>query len=169
MGYRLEVITDSVREAVLQAGGLMVDRRRAGWQVVVVTADATHAEALAILGVRAEPPNPCDDGDFQRDRPFRTAVAPLEHLATTRESVADAWLLWGEHNDETSARALQPVRHQLSPAARAFKSHALRRAGLQASDMPEEWFWIDDRAPVTADSAPSGSRSSTVVGGYAGG
>ena len=30
MNYRLDVVTDDVREAVLHAGGLMFDRRRAG-------------------------------------------------------------------------------------------------------------------------------------------
>ncbi|ORB28215.1 hypothetical protein [Mycolicibacterium parafortuitum] len=168
MSYRLEVVTDRIDEAVLRAGGLMFDHCRAGWQVVVVTVDATHAEALAILGVRAEPPGAESEGNTKQDRSFRTVVAPLEHL-TTPESTADASLLWGEPLGETAGRVLLPVRHQLSAAARAFKSHAMRCAGLQASDMAEERFWIRDRPPLSAVSGRSGTRSPTMVGGWAGG
>ena len=165
MGYRLDVVADSVAEAVRQAGGLMFDRCRAGWQVVVVTTDDAHADALTILGVRAESRGAAGTEVPERDRRFRTVVGPLGLFATGPEICADSWLLWGDELDEGPTGVLQPVRHQLSAAARAFKGQALRRAGLPLSDAPEERFWLRDPAPSPAGPDRSGARSPTGVGG----
>lgn len=165
MGYRLDVVADSVAEAVRQAGGLMFDRCRAGWQVVVVTTDDTHADALAILGVRAESPGAVGDEDPKRDRGFRTVAGPLGLLATSRDIRADSWLLWSDEPGEGPTEVLKPALHQLSAAARAFKTQALRRAGLPLSGAPEERFWLREHVPSPAGRDRSGSRSPTVVGG----
>lgn len=75
VSYRIDVVTDSVPDAIRHAGGLMFDRRRAGWQVVVVTDDAVHSRALTILGARIESPGDAESRLSVAERGIRTVVA----------------------------------------------------------------------------------------------
>ena len=61
MSYRLDVVSDSLAEAVAHAGGLIFDRRRAGWDVSVTTSDVTPTRALTILGARIDVPGPFNE------------------------------------------------------------------------------------------------------------
>ncbi|PRC46591.1 hypothetical protein C6A85_89305, partial [Mycobacterium sp. ITM-2017-0098] len=53
--YDLTVIAQDVDSVVASAGGWLCDRMRAGWQVTARVPAAHDAQALRILGVRAEP------------------------------------------------------------------------------------------------------------------
>jgi hypothetical protein len=159
VSYRIDVITDSVLEAIRHAGGLMFDRRRAGWEVVVVTDDAVHSRAVAILGARIESPGDVVSRRDHEQREIRTVLSAISEEPAGRENLGprNELLLWGHQVDDESTGALRPVRHDLSTAAQIFKAQALFSAGLAAIVEQCEQFWVgsDSRA---------GSRLSTVVG-----
>lgn len=186
MGYRLEVITDNVPEAVRHAGGLMCDRSRAGWQVVVVTNDVSHARALTILGVRAQPPGQVEDRRYGPES--RTTISSADDFAADEEPPGGSdihppnqLLLWSlGDNDESSD--LYPLKYRLSPAARTFKTHALRSTGLNTGAENCEYFWavntieygsstdlspVDDPAHLPGSADRGGARPPTVVGEFA--
>lgn len=190
MGYHIDVITDSVPEAIRHAGGLMFDYGRAGWQVVVVTDDAAHPRALAILGARTQSPGRHDDRHFKSQREMRTVVSPIGELETNRVPVVmegsrlepqAQLVLWGQHVDIELTSALCPVRHDLSQAARTFKAQALHSTGHATRVEYCEHFWADNildaglfRDPMPAAKGPhlesdaqAGSRSPTAMGGFA--
>jgi hypothetical protein len=48
--YRMDVVCETVREAVERAGGLICDRSLSGWDVRVFVTDPDHDAALRILG-----------------------------------------------------------------------------------------------------------------------
>lgn len=151
MSYRLEVITTSVADAVRYAGGLMFDRGRAGWRVSVITEDAAQSRALTVLGARLQLPGQLDDVLYKPDRLARTLLMPVDELTEDRHLAAVNYgdepcaqlLFWGADASE-SAAARHAVRHDLSPAARSFKTHALRCAGLDTEVERSELFWVDD-------------------------
>jgi hypothetical protein len=134
MRYRLDVVSPSVPEVVKFAGGWLVDRVMAGWDVTVLIDGAQDLRPLEILGV--------DTQDLQgalemwADRPHPQTVAVASELfsadARVRQGVLNALdqgltevTLWGEHWPEELDDTVGSVRHQLSAAARAFKAQAL--------------------------------------------
>lgn len=134
MRYRLDVVARDVSEVVRFAGGWLVDRVMAGWDVTVLMYDATDARALEILGVKS------DDLEAAleewADRPHPQAIAVAADLCASDERVRRGVLtaldqgmtevtLWGEQWPEELDSTVGSVRHQLSAAARAFKSQAL--------------------------------------------
>ncbi|OBB55941.1 hypothetical protein A5757_02535 [Mycobacterium sp. 852013-51886_SCH5428379] len=139
MRYRIDVLTDSVREAVRHAGGLMFDRRRAGWQVVVVTDDVIDTRALDILGVRVESPGDADPRLRAPDREDRPVLTARGDVTAERYG---RLLVWGEVED-ASTGVVHRVRHTLSPAAQRFKAQALFSRGLPTSVQGCEDFWAD--------------------------
>jgi hypothetical protein len=134
MRYRLDVVSPSVPEVVRFAGGWLVDRVMAGWDVTVLIDGAQDLRPLEILGV--------DTQDLEgalemwADRPHPQTVAVASELfsadARVRQGVLKALdqgltevTLWGEHWPEELDDTVGSVRHQLSAAARAFKAQAL--------------------------------------------
>jgi hypothetical protein len=130
-----------------RAGGWLFDQVMAGWDVTVVTADMCDERPLRILGVRgchldqalsAPVAGPCleavalsTDLYVGDDR-----VRGLVHRAAEAND-ADI-RAWGEAWPEDFDDSASPVSHELSLAARAFKAHALRAAGIgrEASAAP---------------------------------
>jgi hypothetical protein len=134
MRYRLDVVSPSVPDVVRFAGGWLVDRVMAGWDVTVLIDGAQDLRPLEILGVNSQ--------DLQSalemwaDRPHPQTVAVASELfsadARVRQGVLNALehgltevTLWGEHWPEELDDTVGSVRHQLSAAARAFKAQAL--------------------------------------------
>jgi hypothetical protein len=134
MRYRLDVVARSVPEVVEFAGGWLVDRVMAGWDVTVLIDTHEDLRPLEILGV--------DTQDLESalqmwaDRPHPQTVAVAAELfssdARVRRGVLNALdhgltevTLWGEHCPEELDDTVGSVRHQLSAAARAFKAQAL--------------------------------------------
>jgi len=131
--FRLDVMAINMAEAVASAGGFLCDRAMAGWDVRVFLAvipDSTRS--LQILGAKAFPLD-CKSPEFH----WPTAVLALSasaELFTTdarvREFVIDALrgdsevTLWGKTPIGTGPQ-LKPVQHRITPAALAFKNHAL--------------------------------------------
>jgi hypothetical protein len=134
MRYRLDVVSPSVLEVVKFAGGWLVDRVMAGWDVTVLIDGPEDLRPLEILGV--------DTQDLESalqmwaDRPHPQTVAVASELfsadARVRQGVLNALghgltevTLWGEHWPAELDDTVGSVRHQLSAAARAFKAQAL--------------------------------------------
>jgi hypothetical protein len=171
--YQVDVVADSVAEAVRHAGGLMFDRRRMGWHVRVVTNDTADCRALTILGAHLEMPREGEAALADQDRMIRCLVLPtdmcttnppvvgLNHLLLQKDSEV---LLWGRDVDSELAGPRHPVRHELSAAARTFKAQALRSIGTDVRVDPAEQFWAADALHSAAPSLNL-RTSPSVVGG----
>jgi hypothetical protein len=139
---RLAAIAPSMAEMVHSMGGWLFDQALAGWDVAVLTSDGTHARAAAILGAHAYDLEsalanllpraglqvavlPADL--YDRDPRIRRAV-----LDALRERSADI-MFWGNSPPAEFEGVAQPVRYQLTIAARAFKAQALAASGLPAA------------------------------------
>lgn len=146
--YQLDVSGRDVADVVQHVGGWLYDRARAGWDVAVAVSDGQDVTALRILGVRTERPGP--DGDATAPpRAFAVAASvgaiadddTLRHHVTTtlKRGVAEV-TLWGGAGDEATgvAHGATPVEYVLSAAARAFKTQALRAAGIDEPAGPVE-------------------------------
>jgi hypothetical protein len=138
MRYRLDVVARNVPEVVKFAGGWLVDRVMAGWDVTVLISGDDDVRPLQILGV--------DTADLEtamqlwEDRPHPQTVAVAADLfvsdARVREGVLGALdqgltevTLWGESWPAELDSTVDTVQHELSGAARAFKAQALAAAG----------------------------------------
>lgn len=133
--YRLDVVAPCVVNAVRFAGGWLVDRVMAGWDVTVLIGADEDVRPLDILGV--------DTMDLEsvlvswQDRPHPQTVAVAADLFNSDERVRRGVLgaleqgrtevtLWGDGCP--AELSVDPVRHELSAAARAFKAQALAAA-----------------------------------------
>ena len=138
MRYRLDVVAPSVAEVVRNAGGWLVDRVMAGWDVTVMITGDDDIRPLQILGV--------DTADLEtamqlwEERPHPQTVAVAADLFVSDERVREGVLgamdqgltevtLWGDSWPEELDNTVDLVQHELSAAARAFKAQALAAAG----------------------------------------
>jgi hypothetical protein len=134
MRYRLDVVARNVPEVVKFAGGWLVDRVMAGWDVTVLISADEDLRPLEILGVETY--------DLEAalaegvDRPHPQTVAVASDLFASDERVRRSVLgaldsgltevtLWGDHWPEELDSTIGSVHHRLSGAARAFKAQAL--------------------------------------------
>lgn len=132
MRYRLDVVAPCVVDAVKFAGGWLVDRVMAGWDVTVLIGADEDVRPLEILGVEIiDLETVLQSWD---DRPHPQTVAVAAELFNGDERVRRGVLgaleqghtevtLWGEGCPPELS--VDPVRHELSAAARAFKAQAL--------------------------------------------
>jgi hypothetical protein len=172
VSYQVDVVADSVADAVRHAGGLMFDRGRIGWRISVVTDDTAHCRALTILGVHRELPGAREQSSSGQDRVVRCLVLPAKLLTANPHAIAvenampeppAELLLWGPYANGELTDQLCPVRYELSAAARMFKAEALRSMGTDVRVEPAETFWAGE----DLDSVPSGRNlrtSPSVVG-----
>jgi hypothetical protein len=141
MRYRLDVVAANVPEVVKYAGGWLVDRVMAGWDVTVLIDSTEDLRPLEILGVETQDLESALDMWAERPHPQTVAVAAGLYAADARvrEGVLNALeqgmtevTLWGDCWPEELDASVGTVQHQLSAAARAFKAQA-----LAATDDPE--------------------------------
>jgi hypothetical protein len=134
MRYRLDVVAPSVPEVVKFAGGWLVDRVMAGWDVTVLISAGEDTRALEILGVQTYDLESALE--MWADRPHPQTVAVAADLFASDQRVRQGVLnalddgltevtLWGEQCPEELDDTVGSVRHHLSAAARAFKAQAL--------------------------------------------
>jgi hypothetical protein len=168
MRYRLDVVARDVSEVVLFAGGWLVDRVMAGWDVTVLISCDDDLRPLEILGVRIEDLESALEDWTGRAHPQTVAVAA--DLFASDERVRRGVLgaldqgmtevtLWGECCPDELDSAVGSVRHELSAAARAFKAQAIAAsAGLASAPVqPTETFRCGLAAlpSVAADLTPA--------------
>jgi hypothetical protein len=166
MRYRLDVVAANAADAVRFAGGWMYDRVMAGWDVTVLLADRTDERPLHILGVATsdlesalalweEPPHPqtvAVAADlFAGDERVRRGV-----LGALEQGLTEV-TLWGDSVPAELDDSVGHVAHQLSAAARAFKSQALTAAADNGSVTGTETFRCGVMATpsVAADLIPA--------------
>lgn len=146
LSYDLTVVATDVVDVVRGAGGWLYDRVRAGWKVNVVVPGSDDARPLDILGVRT-----VAAGRQARELPADPAALAVSAAAfggdaELKRQVARALkqgsaevTMWGDAAAEVGYR-VDRVQFRLSPAARAFKTHALAAAGLTDVAAPTEQF-----------------------------
>lgn len=137
--YQLDVTACDVADVVRHAGGWLYDRAMAGWDVAVTVTGDCDLTPLRILGVRTERATPEDDDATAPPRALAlaasadalVATAELRNdvLRTLKRGVSEV-TVWGESGVDGLDRGVESVEHVLSAAARAFKTHALRAAGV---------------------------------------
>ena len=143
--YQLDVIASTSEDVLQSAGGWLCDRARAGWDVNVLVADGADPRPLAIVGATA----------LDRDEGFLAMVRSASRvgalavsadlLATdvrVREEILRVLkrgltevIVWGKQWPAELGGHADPVPHRVSPAARAFKSHALIAADISTDSV----------------------------------
>jgi hypothetical protein len=131
--YELAVIAIDVGDVVRSAGGWMCDRVRAGWRVTALIPVESDIRPLQILGVKALPFENVY-GALRESSPAAVAMASevIEYDNRVRQDIQRVLLrgrtevtFWGESSPHDLEGGMGEVRHQLSGAARAFKTQAL--------------------------------------------
>lgn len=169
MRYRLDVVAPSVADVVGAAGGWLVDRVMAGWDVTVMISgeyDADSLRSLRILGVEIADLESAMALWEQRPHPQTVAVAA--DLFATDERVREGVLgameqgltevtLWGESWPAELDATVDVVQHELSAAARAFKLQAMAALGETGAVAGAEMFRCGVMAcpSVAADLVPA--------------
>lgn len=134
MRYRLDVVAANVPEVVKYAGGWLVDRVMAGWDVTVLIDSNEDIRALEILGVETQGLESALALWAERPHPQTVAVAAdlfasdprvRKGVLTALEHGMTEVTLWGESWPEELDATVGSVQHKLSAAARAFKAQAL--------------------------------------------
>jgi hypothetical protein len=172
MRYRLDVVARNVPEVVKFAGGWLVDRVMAGWDVTVLISAGQDMRPLEILGVESQDLESALEEWAERPHPQTVAVAA--DLFSSDERVRRVVLyalehgltevtLWGERWSEELDGTVGSAYHQLSAAARAFKAQALAMtSGRDAGTVGEtESFRCGLAAmpSVAADLNPASSKT----------
>jgi hypothetical protein len=143
---RVIAIAPSTAEAVRYAGGWLFDQVLAGWDVTVVTAEAGDPRPFDILGVRARDFDavfaspvlgPSLQGVALRADLYRDDERVRRLVLAAAESGRAEIRLWGEVWPADFDGSGDPVSHQLSLAARAFKAQALAAADLRDAPLAE--------------------------------
>lgn len=150
-GYRVVVAAASVGPIVAAAGGFLCDRAREGWTVSVLLAGSCDVRPLAILGVSDHRvvDEREDLGSIISGLPRETTVMigsdllgadarARDGLGEFAQSAYGAVRVWGRQPEAEIGTGLEPDPYELSPAAIAFKTHALRAAGTAGMVEPVE-------------------------------
>ncbi|WP_280268844.1 hypothetical protein [Nocardia wallacei] len=139
--YRLAVVAPSAVDAIRHVGGWLFDRTYAGWEVTVLVADCANVRPLGILGATVLDLERSLATPVHGTWPNAVAVASQTYLSDDRvrdgvHACLDRGLaevaLWGDGLPADLQRRVEPVRHRMSVAARAFKACALSAAGYPA-------------------------------------
>ncbi|MCU1678301.1 MAG: hypothetical protein JWM93_3059 [Frankiales bacterium] len=143
--YQLNVVASTTEDVVQSAGGWLCDRARAGWDVNVLVAGGANPQPLAILGATARD---LDESfvSMVRNASRVGALAVSADLLAADVRVREEILrvlkrgltevvVWGNQWPAELGRQADPVQHRVSPAARAFKSHALVAADVSTDSI----------------------------------
>ena len=143
--YQLNVVASTTEDVVQSAGGWLCDRARAGWDVNVLIAGGGDPRPFAILGATAVD---LDEGfvSMVKSASRVGALAVSAELLATDARVRDEIVrmlkrgltdvvVWGKQWPAELGRQADPVKHRVSPAARAFKTHALAAADVSSASV----------------------------------
>jgi hypothetical protein len=143
--YQLDVIASTTEDVLQSAGGWLCDRARAGWDVNVLVAGRADPRPLAILGATALD---LDEGFLAMVRSasrvgalavsadlLAADVRVREEILRVLKRGLTEVIVWGKQWPAELGRQADPVPHRVSPAARAFKSHALIAADISTDSV----------------------------------
>lgn len=147
LSYDLTVVAGDIADVVSGAGGWLYDRVRAGWKVNVVIPASSDARPLEILGVCTYAA-----GRDARELPAEPAAMALSaqlfgsdqglrrHVSGALKRGTAEVTMWGDCATADVGYRVDRTQYRLSPAARAFKTHALAAAGVNRAAAPVEQF-----------------------------
>lgn len=147
LSYDLTVVATDAADVVAGAGGWLYDRVRAGWKVSVVVPASCDVRPLEILGVGAY-----SAGRDARDLPAEPAALAVpaslfesdqglrRHVTGALKRGTAEVTLWGACATADVGYRVDRTQYRLSPAARAFKAHALNAAGVTTTVGAVEQF-----------------------------
>jgi hypothetical protein len=146
--YQLDVLASNAAEVVSCAGGWLVDRVLAGWDVTVLVPECVDVRPLQILGAQTLDLEATFVAAARRPTALAVAVDLYAYDTRVRSTVRQARdssftevRLWGQTWPAELNHGVAPVQHQLSLAARAFKAHALAAAAAPTNGVdPVETF-----------------------------
>jgi hypothetical protein len=143
--YQLDVIAATAEDVLQSAGGWLCDRARAGWDVNVLVAGGADPRPLAILGATALD---LDEGVLAMVRSasrvgalavsadlLAADVRVREEILRVLKRGLTEVIVWGKQWPAELGGKADPVPHRVSPAARAFKSHALKAADISTDSV----------------------------------
>jgi hypothetical protein len=143
--YQLNVVASTTEDVLQSAGGWLCDRARAGWDVNVLVADGGDPRPLAILGATARDLDESFVSMVRNASRVGALAVSADLLAADmrmREDILRVLkrgltevIVWGKQWPAELGRQADPVQHRVSPAARAFKSHALVAADLSTDSV----------------------------------
>lgn len=143
MRYAMDVVATSVVEVVSCAGGWLYDRATAGWDVTVLLAAQPDVRPLHILGAKVVDLRDALAGPPRRPAAIAAAVALYEADLGVRDEIHAAVVggrvevtLWGQNCPRELSRCATDTTHELSWAARIFKTQALSAAAAPAELVP---------------------------------
>jgi hypothetical protein len=143
--YQLNVVASTTEDVLQSAGGWLCDRARAGWDVNVLVADGADPRPLAILGATARDLDESFVSMVRNASRVGALAVSADLLAAdmrVREEILRGLkrgltevIVWGKQWPAELGRQADPVQHRVSPAARAFKSHALVAADVSTDSV----------------------------------
>ena len=143
--YQLNVVASTTEDVLQSAGGWLCDRARAGWDVNVLVADGGDPRPLAILGATARDLDESFVSMVRNASRVGALAVSADLLAAdmrVREEILRGLkrgltevIVWGKQWPAELGRRADPVQHRVSPAARAFKSHALVAADVSTDSV----------------------------------
>ena len=147
---KLIVLAVDAADIVTAAGGVIIDLVRAGWIVEAYLKAVSDERALRILGVKAQAlPTRFDEQDLPDAIYCSTELLSNRGVRMITEAArrnGGEVAFWGD--DPCDIEAGATARHRLSPAAKAFKAHAMTAAGVSAHVNPTEAFRSGKRRVV---------------------
>jgi hypothetical protein len=145
--FRMAALGPSAADVVRFAGGWLFDQGMAGWEVNVLTRDRSDPRPLQILGACVHDldtmlASPAVRGACLQAIAVRADLydsdARVRQIARNVLETGSAELrLWGDLQAADLEHGAEPVRHELSSAARAFKAQALAAARLPAETVAD--------------------------------
>ena len=133
--YQLDVVATDVVDAVGSAGGWLFDRAREGWEVTAFVPENCDPRPLHILGVKTLSLDYWIFGGNRQPRALAVAADVVAGNSRVRtavfaavESGATQVSVWGSKRSCSLAQRIDDGHHQLSAAAKAFKSQAMQRS-----------------------------------------
>lgn len=138
MRYRLYAVGPNVLDTVRSVGGWLFDHAMAGWDVTVAVLRQGDPRPLRILGAGIHNPGPELTSWANRSHPHVIAVAGdlLDRHARLKRGISSVLVrgqtpivTWGQDGHLGLGFRVIAMQHELSVAARVFKSQALVAAG----------------------------------------
>lgn len=130
--YQLDVVATDLGDAVGSAGGWLFDHAQAGWEVTAFVPETCDPRPLHILGVKTLSLNHWISGRERQPRALAVAADLVAGNSRVRTAVfaavecgATQVRVWGSKKLCSLAERIDDGHHQLSAAAKAFKSQAI--------------------------------------------
>jgi hypothetical protein len=139
--YRIEAMALTAADVVASLGGLLFDRRRLGWDTLVLLDDCPDIRPLQIIGAD------CADLSLTLDmaeHPRAAAIATCMQLYRSDPRVyarinaaidggVSEVVVWGDTDSIGRQPQLIAAMHHVSQVAAAFKKHAITAARTEIS------------------------------------